>query len=75
MVPSSSPVSGGFRDGRGELYGQEIIDGRVVDVRFVITELTPTAWRFEQAFSDDGGQTWEVNWIATDTRVAEEPVG
>ncbi len=28
--------------------------------------------RFEQAFSDDGGKTWEVNWIATDTRVKDE---
>ena len=27
-----------------------------------------TSCRFEQAFSDDGGKTWEVNWIATDTR-------
>lgn len=26
----------------------------------------------EQAFSDDGGKTWEVNWIATDTRVKPE---
>jgi hypothetical protein len=27
---------------------------------------------FEQAFSNDGGKTWEVNWIATDTRVKDE---
>jgi hypothetical protein len=25
----------------------------------------------EQAFSDDGGKTWEVNWIAVDIRVKE----
>jgi len=31
--------------------------------------LTASSCRFEQAFSDDGGKTWEVNWIATDTRV------
>jgi len=24
----------------------------------------------EQAFSDDGGKTWEPNWIATFTRVS-----
>ena len=38
-------------------------------VRFVISAITPDSCRFEQAFSDDGGKTWEVNWIATDTRV------
>jgi hypothetical protein len=42
-------------------------------VRFVISDITPTACRFEQAFSDDGGKTWEVNWIATDTRVKDGP--
>jgi catechol 2,3-dioxygenase-like lactoylglutathione lyase family enzyme len=24
-----------------------------------------------QSFSDDGGKTWEVNWIATDTRTKD----
>lgn len=23
----------------------------------------------DEAFSADGGKTWEVNWIATDTRI------
>ncbi|HEX6864348.1 MAG TPA: hypothetical protein VF414_16070 [Thermoanaerobaculia bacterium] len=32
-------------------------------------DLTPDSWRYEQSFSDDGGKTWEVNWIAIDTRV------
>jgi hypothetical protein len=35
----------------------------------VITSLTPDSWRYEQSFSEDGGKTWEVNWIAIDTRV------
>jgi hypothetical protein len=32
--------------------------------------------RFEQAFSEDGGRTWETNWIAVDTRIEgpESPV-
>jgi hypothetical protein len=34
--------------------------------------MTATSCRFEQSFSDDGGQTWEVNWVAIDTRI-EEP--
>jgi len=54
----SQPTVGEFKNGRGEF-------------RFVISEITPTSCRFEQAFSDDGGKTWEVNWIATDTRVKD----
>ena len=67
----SPPVIGEFKDGRGEFYGQESIDGRAVLVRFVISDITPTSAHFEQAFSADGGKTWEVNWIATDTRVKD----
>jgi hypothetical protein len=70
----SPPVIGEFRKGRGEFYGQESIDGRTVFVRFVISAITPDSLRFEQAFSADGGRTWEVNWIATDTRVKDEAV-
>ncbi|HSJ13946.1 MAG TPA: hypothetical protein VK939_06000 [Longimicrobiales bacterium] len=69
----SPPVVGQFRDGRGEFYGQERIDGRTVLVRFVISDITPTSARFEQAFSDDGGRSWEVNWIAVDTKIEERP--
>ncbi|MCE9673973.1 hypothetical protein LY474_39900 [Myxococcus stipitatus] len=63
------PTVGEFKDGRGEFYAQERLDGRAILVRFVISDVTPTSVRFEQAFSDDGGKTWEVNWIAQDTRI------
>lgn len=63
------PVYGAFEDGRGEFYGQDMLDGRAILVRFVISDITEDSVRFEQAFSDDGGKTWEVNWIATDTRM------
>jgi len=65
----SPPSIGEFKDGRGEFYSQETLDGRAIFVRFVISDITPNSVRFEQAFSNDGGRTWEVNWIATDTRV------
>jgi hypothetical protein len=67
----SPPTVGEFRNGRGEFYSQESLDGRVILVRFVISPITRDSIRFEQAFSDDGGRTWEVNWIATDTRVKD----
>jgi hypothetical protein len=63
------PSIGSFKNGRGEFYAQETLNGRSIFVRFVIYDITPNSARFEQAFSDDGGKTWEVNWIATDTRV------
>jgi hypothetical protein len=59
---------GEFKNGRGEFFNQETLNGRAILVRFVIFDVTPTSCRFEQSFSDDGGKTWEVNWIATDTR-------
>ena len=65
----SPPTTGEFKDGRGEFYNQETLNGRAIFVRFVITKVTNDQYRFEQAFSDDGGKTWEVNWIAVDTRV------
>ena len=64
----SPPVVGEFRNGRGEFFGQDSLNGRAILVRFVISDIAPGSCRFEQAFSDDGGKTWEVNWIAVDTR-------
>jgi hypothetical protein len=63
------PAVGRFEHGRGEFIDQETYDGRAILVRFVISDITPDSCHFEQAFSVDGGKTWEVNWIATDTRV------
>lgn len=68
------PAIGEFKNGRGEFFDQETLNGRAILVRFVISDITPNSCHFEQAFSDDGGKTWEVNWIATDTRVADTPV-
>ncbi len=71
----TQPTVGQFKDGRGEFYDQETLNGRAIFVRFVISDITAISCRFEQAFSDDGGKTWEVNWIATDTRIHDESDG
>jgi hypothetical protein len=65
----TAPVVGGFNNGRGEFFGLDTLEGKPVFVRFVIVCPLPDTCRFEQAFSGDGGKSWEVNWIATDTRV------
>src|SRR5215472_7484539 len=65
------PTVGEFRNGRGEFFDQETFQGRTILVRNVFLDITPKSCHFEQAFSDDGGQHWETNWIATDTRAAD----
>ncbi|QGZ96790.1 hypothetical protein [Terricaulis silvestris] len=64
----TSPVYGGFENGRGVFYGQDSVDGRVVLVRFVISDVSANTARFVQSYSADGGVSWIDNWIATDTR-------
>ena len=61
---SGAPMIGGFRDGRGEFYNQETYRGRAIFVRFVFSDITPGSFRLVQSFSDDGGKSWEANWIA-----------
>ena len=63
------PTVGEFRNGRGEFYDQEVWEGRTIFVRYVWSEITKTSAHFEQAFSDDGGKTWEVNWVSDQTRI------
>jgi hypothetical protein len=65
------PVIGEFKNGRGEFYGADTLASRAILVRFVILDVKPNTAKFEQAFSSDGGKTWEVNWIATDTRTGK----
>jgi hypothetical protein len=65
----TAPAHGGFdANGRGLFFGQDMLDGRAVLVRFVISDVTTNSARFEQAYSVDAGATWEVNWIAVDRR-------
>ena len=68
----SVPMVGEFKNGRGEFFDQEPYKGRTILVRFVILPITPNLGRSEQAFSDDGGKTWEVNMINTYTRISDE---
>ena len=64
-----APMIGGFKDGRGEFYNQETLNGRSIFVRFIFSDVTDKTFALEQAFSADGGKTWEANWIATFKRV------
>jgi len=63
------PAVGKFKNGRGEFFDMELLNGKNILVRNVWSDITPNSCHFEQAFSEDTGKTWEVNWVTTDTRV------
>jgi hypothetical protein len=64
------PLVGEFRDEVGTFFGNDIFEGKPIHVRFVWSGITATSARWEQAFSVDGGLTWEVNWLMEFTRVS-----
>lgn len=64
------PVRGAFADGVGTFMGDDIFEGRPIKVRFLWTGMATGSPRWEQAFSEDGGLTWEVNWVMDFTRAA-----
>jgi hypothetical protein len=66
------PQVGQFKNGRGEFFAQDKVNGKVILIRFVWSDMTTNSPHFEQSFSDDGGKTWEVNWITDQTRVKDE---
>ena len=57
------PVVGGFDGNRGTFVGDDVDGERPVRVVFTWTRRGPDAARWEQAFSYDGGRSWETNWI------------
>ena len=63
-----TPMFGAFENGRGEFYNQDTLNDRAILVRFIFSDVTAHSFQLEQAFSDDGGKTWEPNWIAKFTR-------
>lgn len=66
--PTDPPVKGGFRDGVGTFLAKDMQVGRKVIVRFEWSKITPRSAVWEQAFSPDGGKTWEMNWHMDFTR-------
>jgi hypothetical protein len=69
----SEAVVGEFKDGRGEFYGQDTVNGRAILVREIYTPVSSTSRRLEIAYSADGGETWETNWRMTDTKMSDNP--
>jgi hypothetical protein len=72
---SVPPVVGKFTAAGGEFFDDEMLNGKPIRVRNVWNQITADHCHFEQAFSADGGKTWELNWVVTDTRVDRGPDG
>ena len=56
------PVMGRFEGGIGPFYADDVVRGQAIRVRFRWTETQTISPLWEQAFSADAGETWEVNW-------------
>ncbi|WP_426700372.1 hypothetical protein ACPPVV_13310 [Rhodanobacter sp. Col0626] len=63
------PAIGEFSNRRGEFISQQPYQGRIILVRNLWSDIKPDSHRFEQAYSDDHGKTWEPNFVATLTRI------
>ena len=67
--PMGPPTVGAFdKDGHGEFFDQETFQGRSILVRYIWSGITSNSCHWEQAFSVDGGKTWETNWVIDATR-------
>jgi len=66
-----APVVGGFADGVGEFQCEDSLRGQPIRVRYLWTDITPVSARWQQAFSPDGGVSWETNWVMDFERLPE----
>jgi hypothetical protein len=64
------PVKGRFENGIGTFYADGPLNGKIIRTRFVWSKITATSAHWEQAYSSDGGKTWETNWYMDFTRIS-----
>ncbi|MEO5866906.1 MAG: hypothetical protein ABIS14_00670 [Sphingomonas sp.] len=63
------PTIGAFKGGRGALYAQDSIGGRSILVRSSWSDIRPNSHRYDESYSDDGGQSWKPAFAAELTRI------
>jgi len=59
---------GQFANGVGTFFADDTFNGKPVRVRGTFTPVSTGSARWEQAYSPDGGRTWETNYIMLYTR-------
>lgn len=65
-----APGLGRFIDGVGTFLSDDTFDGKPVKLRGLFKPIDHSTCQWEQAYSADGGKTWETNWVMRYTRVA-----
>jgi hypothetical protein len=64
------PMKGRFAGGVGTFFASDVFAGKPIKVRFLWSDIADDGAHWSQAFSSDGGKTWEVNWEMRFTREA-----
>jgi threonine/homoserine/homoserine lactone efflux protein len=62
------PVVGRFEGDTGVFEADDHYEGRAIRVRYTWRKLDAEHAHWEQAFSPDGGRSWETNWTMEMTR-------
>jgi hypothetical protein len=62
------PVHGRFENDVGVFFGDDVLRGRPIRVRYIWSDMTTKSARWAQAFSADAGAAWETNWTMEFTR-------
>jgi hypothetical protein len=69
------PQIGAFIGDHGDFYTADTISGKTILIRYDWSRMTSGTPHFEQAFSSDGGHTWDVNWVTDQTRTGDAEWG
>lgn len=64
----TASLAGRFENGVGVFEGPDTHEGRPIRTRYTWSHIGADSARWEQAFSADGGRTWETNWVMDYTR-------
>jgi hypothetical protein len=65
---ANRPWIGAFSGGIGRFECDDTFEGRPIRVRYTWSHVETPTPHWEQAFSADGGSTWETHWTADFTR-------
>jgi hypothetical protein len=66
------PNVGEFRNGRGEFFVQDTLNGKSLLNRYVWSQVASSSPHFEESWSSDGGRTWETVRIVDLARVSDD---